>query len=131
MTCLANNKTTTNNKIIHYEQRWQQKQQQQQQQASDNIAEEIRGLRNGKSPRPSNVRVENLYDLMKDAYREEHPYHGNWNRVVDLIQTCFRLRQVSTQMSWSTVVLLSNGNGDYIGIGLLEMNWKVIKSIIN
>ena len=34
-------------------------------------------------------------------------------------------------MSWSTMVLLSKGNGDYWGKGLLEMSWKVIKSIIN
>ena len=34
-------------------------------------------------------------------------------------------------MSWSTVVLLPKGNGDYRGIGLLEISWKVIESIIN
>ena len=34
-------------------------------------------------------------------------------------------------MSWSTVVLLPKGNGDYRGIGLLEIGWKVIESIIN
>ena len=34
-------------------------------------------------------------------------------------------------MSWSTVVLLPKGNGGYRGIGLLEISWKVIESIIN
>ena len=34
-------------------------------------------------------------------------------------------------MSWSTVVLLSKGNGDYRGICLLEISWKVIELIIN
>ena len=34
-------------------------------------------------------------------------------------------------MSWSTVVLLPKGNGNYRGIGLLEISWKVIESIIN
>ena len=34
-------------------------------------------------------------------------------------------------MSWSTVVLLPKGNGDYWGIGLLEISWKIIESIIN
>ena len=29
------------------------------------------------------------------------------------------------------MVLLSKGNGDYRGIDLLEINWKVIESIIN
>ena len=68
---------------------------------------------------------------MEEAYREVNPYQDNWNRVVDLVQTCFRERQVPTQMSWSTVVLLPKGNGDYRGIGLLEISWKVIESILN
>ena len=98
---------------------------------ADEIADTIRGLRNRKSPRPSKIRAEHLKEWVKEAYREEHPYQGNWNRVVDLIQTCFRERRVPTQMLWSTVVLLPKGNGDYRGIGLLEISWKVIKSIIN
>ena len=68
---------------------------------------------------------------MEGEYREENPYQGNWDRVVDLIQTCFREQQVPTQLLWSTVVLLPKGNGDYRGIGLLEMSWKVIESVIN
>ena len=34
-------------------------------------------------------------------------------------------------MLWSTVVLLPKGNGDYQGISLLEMSWKIIELIIN
>ena len=97
----------------------------------DEITDAIRGLRNGKSPGPSKVRAEHLKEWVEEAYRDVDPYQGNWDRVVDLIQTCFRERQVPTQMSWSTVVLLPKGNGDYQGIGLLEISWKVIGSIIN
>ena len=97
----------------------------------DEIAEAIPGLRNGKSPGPSKIRAEHLKEWVEEATWEKDPYQGNWNRVVDLIQTCFRERRVPTQMSWSTVVLLPKGNGDYRGIGLLEISWKVIESIIN
>ena len=97
----------------------------------DEIADAIRGLRNGKAPGPSKVRAEHLKEWVREAYRDVDPYQENWDRVVDLIQTCFRERQVPTQMSWSTVVLLPKGNGDYRGIGLLEISWKVIESIIN
>ena len=97
----------------------------------DKITEAIRGLKNGKSPGPSKVRAEHLKEWVEEAYWEENPYQGNWDRVVDLIQTCFRKQQVPTQISWSTVVLLPKGNGDYRGIGLLEISWKVIESIIN
>ena len=34
-------------------------------------------------------------------------------------------------MSGSTVVLLLKGNGDYQEIGLLEISWKIIESIMN
>ena len=36
-----------------------------------------------------------------------------------------------TQLSSSTVALIPKGGGDYRGIGLLEIIWKVIESIIN
>ena len=88
-------------------------------------------MKNGKSPEPSKVRAEHLNEWVKEAYRDVDPYQGNWDRVVDLIQTYFREHQVPTQMLWSTVVLLPKGNGDYRGIGLMEISWKVIESIIN
>ena len=78
----------------------------------DEIAQAVRGLKNGKSSGPSRVRAEHLQKWVEEAYREEYPYQGNWDRVVDLVQTCFQEQQVSTQMSWSTVVLLPKGNGD-------------------
>ena len=84
---------------------------------SDEIADTIQELKNGKSPGPSNVRAEHLKEWVQEAYREDHPYQGNWNRVVDLIQSCFQEQQVPSQMSWSTVVLLPKGNGDYRKIG--------------
>ena len=40
----------------------------------DKIAEAIRGLRNGKSPGPSNVRPKHLKEWVREAYREHHPY---------------------------------------------------------
>ena len=97
----------------------------------DKIADTICGLRNGKSTGPSKVRAEHPKEWVEEAYRDVDLYQGNWDRVVDLIQTCFREQQVPTQMLWLTVVLLPKGNGDYRGIGLLEISWKVIESIIN
>ena len=88
-------------------------------------------LKNGKAPGPFKVRAERFKEWVEEATREENPYQGNWDRVVELVQSCFQERKVPTQMSWSTVVLLPKGNGDYRGIGLLEIGWKVIESIIN
>ena len=97
----------------------------------DEIADAIRGLRNGKLPGPSKIRAEHLKEWVREAYRDVDPDQENWDRVVDLIQTCFQERQVPTQMLWSTVVLLPKGNGNYRGLGLLEISWKIIESIIN
>ena len=97
----------------------------------DEIAGAIRRLRNKKSPGPTKIRAEHIKEWVKEAYREHHPYQGNWNRVVDLIQNCFRDQQVPTQLSWSTVVLLPKGNNDYRGIVLLEISWIIIEPIIN
>ena len=88
-------------------------------------------LRNGKAPGPSKVRAKHFKEWVEEATREENPYQGNWDRVVELVQNCFQEQCVPTQMSWSTVVLLPKGNGDYRGIGLLKIGWKVIESIIN
>ena len=97
----------------------------------DEIAEAVRRLRNGKAPGPSKVRAEKLKEWLFEATRQENPELENWNRVVELVQLCFRERRVPTQLSWSTVVLLPKGGGDYRGIGLLEIIWKVIESIVN
>ena len=40
-------------------------------------------------------------------------------------------QQQYQRQSWSTVVLIPKGNGDYRGVGLLELFLKVIESIIN
>ena len=47
-------------------------------------------LRNGKAPGPSKVRAEHFKEWVEEATREENPYQGNWDRVVELVQTCFR-----------------------------------------
>ena len=64
----------------------------------DEIAETVRGLRNGKSPGPSNVRGEHLKEWAREAYREHHPYEGNWN--IDLLP--------GTTISHRTIVVNSD-----------------------
>jgi len=95
------------------------------------IAEAVKKLRNGKAPGPSKVRAEKLKEWLKEATRKENPDSENWDRLTELVKLCFKERRVPTQLSWSTVVLIPKGGGDYRGIGLLEIVWKVIESIIN
>ena len=55
----------------------------------------------------------------------------NWDQVTSCVKLCFVERSILTQLSWSTVVLVPKGSGNYQGIGLLEIVWKTIESIIN
>lgn len=48
-----------------------------------------------------------------------------------MVQLCLQTRQFPCGMTWSPIVLILKGGGDFRGIGLLEVSWKAIKSIIN
>ena len=61
-----------------------------------------------------------------EAKKKENPDSTNWDELPKLVQLCFTERHMSTQLSWSIVVLISKGGDKYRGIGLLEIIWKVI-----
>ena len=55
----------------------------------------------------------------------------NWVRVVDLVQTAFRERDMAEESTRQAVVLIPKGKGDYRGIGLVEVMWKLVVVILN
>ena len=56
---------------------------------------------------------------------------SNWERVVELVQTEFREGQLAEEAMWQAVVLITKGEKDYHGIGLVEVMWKVVADILN
>ena len=56
---------------------------------------------------------------------------GHWEKVVELIQTAFRDGELVEEATWQAVVLIPKGKGDYRGIGLVEVLWKVVAVILN
>ena len=56
---------------------------------------------------------------------------GHWERVVELIQTDFWDGELVEEATWQAVVLIPKGKGDYRGIGLVEVMWKVVVVILN
>ena len=56
---------------------------------------------------------------------------GHWRRVVEIIQTAFRDGELAEEVTWQAVVLIPKGKGDYRGIGLVEVMWKVVAVILN
>ena len=55
----------------------------------------------------------------------------NWARVVEFVQTEFRDGDLAEEATWQAVVLIPKGKGDYRGIGLVEVMWKVVAVILN
>ena len=51
--------------------------------------------------------------------------------VVELRQTAFQERDLAEEATWQAVVLNTKGKGDYQGIGLVEVLWKVVAVILN
>ena len=50
---------------------------------------------------------------------------------MEIIQTAFRDRELAEEVTWQAVVLIPKGKGDYRGIGLVEVMWKVVAVILN
>ena len=55
----------------------------------------------------------------------------NWEKVVDLVREAFGEGLVLEEATWQAVVLIPKGKGDYRGIGLVEVMWKVVAAILN
>ena len=51
--------------------------------------------------------------------------------MVELIQTAFRDGDLAEEATWQAVVLIPKGKGDYRGIGLVEVMWKLVVVILN
>ena len=51
--------------------------------------------------------------------------------LVEFVQTAFREGQLAEEATWQVVDLITKGNKDNRGIGLLEMMWKLVAAILN
>jgi hypothetical protein len=99
----------------------------------DEIARAVRNLRNGKAPGHSRLRAEHLKELLHQAEREgaTDDDKKGWEQVCTVIQHIFNTGEIPEEMTWSILVLIPKTSGGTRGIGLLEIMWKVISSIIN
>ena len=83
------------------------------------------------------MRAEDVREWLRKAELEEtqEGYAGagdNWRLLVRLITTIWETGEIPRQMLWTIVVLTPKGNsGDFRGIGLLEVFWKVIEKVLD
>ena len=64
----------------------------------------------------------------KTATEEEGEYR--WGTVVELTQTAFREGNLAEEATWQTMVMIPKGKGEFQGIGLVEVIWKLLTLIL-
>jgi hypothetical protein len=96
------------------------------------IAEAVGRMPNGKSPGPTKMKAEHLKAWRAEAFPREGgvEIRDNWAPLAELVQHVFRTGEIPTAMSYAVCVLLPKADGGVRGLGLLEVVWKVIASIL-
>ena len=56
---------------------------------------------------------------------------ANWDMVVSLVRAALGEGPLAEESMWKSVVLIPKGRGEYQGIGLVEVVWKVVAAILN
>ena len=51
--------------------------------------------------------------------------------MVEITQTEFREGNLAEEATWQTVVLIPKGKREFMGIGLVEVTWKVVAVILH
>ena len=54
-----------------------------------------------------------------------------WGKVVEMTQTAFRDGKLAEEAAWQTVVIIPKREGEFRGIGLVEVTWKLITVILH
>ena len=110
--------------------------------SDEEIRRAVKKSRNGRSGGASKMRAEDLKTWLHMAECEEEAQekgvdayrHASsaWRMVVELIQQVWDTGEIPRQMLLTIVVLIPKGNsGDYRGIGLLKVIWKVIERVMD
>ena len=96
------------------------------------VIKALKKLKLGKAPGATGLRVEHLRTWMSGATRAKDQIHvGEWAMIIKLIKMAFTGENIPLAFFIEILVLLPKGNGDYRGIALLEVIYKLISSIIN
>ena len=51
--------------------------------------------------------------------------------LVEIVQYMWITKNIPQELGWTILVLISKGNTDTQGIGILETIWKVVEAIVN
>ena len=67
----------------------------------------------------------------KKKTKAEEEGEEMWVKVVEMTQTAFREGKLAEEAAWKTVVMIPKGKGEFRGIGLVEVTWKLMALILH
>ena len=109
----------------------------------EEVRSAVKALCNGRTDGASMMRAEHLKAWLRRAEEEEEEAEregteglegagDTWRLLVRLVKHIWDTGEIPSQMLLTIIVLIPKGNsGDFRGIGLLEVVWKVIEKIID
>ena len=77
------------------------------------------------------MKSEHLLQWPIAAMRYDSPDATNWLKVVAFMQAALRDGTLAEECTWQTVVLITKEKGYFRGVGLFEVLWKAIASLLN
>ena len=95
------------------------------------MVQAVQSLKRGRACGLLGMRLEDLKGWLVEASRETDPMTYRWQLLVQLIQTTFKDGAVPEEVAWSTMVFLPKLRGQYWGIGLVGVVWKVYAMVVN
>ena len=98
----------------------------------------LKSLKNGKAAGPSGLRVEDLkqwYFAAREPPPETDPDPvavDRWEKVLDIVNVAFSTGEIPKALCWGILVLIPKSTpGQFRGIALLEVIYKLISSLCN
>ena len=76
------------------------------------------------------MRAEDLKRWIREAKCKKYPVRRMWELVSRLAQLVFVYGTVPEEIAWATMFLLPKGKGEYRGIWIVEVLWKVCAVVL-
>ena len=97
----------------------------------EDIAVLVRVLCTGRAGIQSGRRPDHLKDWLREATREKDLDTRQWDKLVSMTKLAFREGCILTELTWMMMLIILKCRRYYIGMGLVEVIWKVCDYTMN
>ena len=95
------------------------------------VAKAVRGMKGGRAGVPSGMHTEDLKGWLREATCMKSPVRRRWELLVRLLHQMFRDDTSPEELAWATMALNPKGKGEFWGIGIVYVAWKVCTTLVN